>query len=150
MKLGASIFIIGVAAVVGGCRSSVTSVERADPVGSAQVVEDKRVQPDLTLRKKISIVQVNEGVVSGDLAKAQVVLSNRKSHSITVNYAFEWFDRDGLLVNETTVWKPLPLAGKEQKAVTAVAPTPDAVDFVLKIQEPRPFLKRNHLNPFQP
>ena len=137
--------------LMSGCRASVASVERAQPVGSAQVVEDKRIMPDISLRKKIQIIQVNEGVVSGDLTRIQVILANRKSTSRTINYSWEWFDVDGMQVNSSSLgWKALRLIGKEQTAISAIAPNPQAVDFVLKLQEPRPFKMRNKLNPFTP
>ncbi len=108
--------------------------------------------PDMSLRGKIAIIQVNEGIVSGDLTKAQVIIRNRKSSSQTINYAWEWYDINGMVVvsSYASAYKQLRLAGDEQKALSAIAPKPTAVDFVLKLQEPRPFFKRHDLNPFNP
>lgn len=129
--------LIAVVALLEGC-SSVNTVERAQPLASPMMVADKRIQPDGSLRKKISILQVNEGTVSGNLMKAQVVLNNTKSRAVNINYSFEWFDVNGMQVNATsTAWKSLRLLGKESKAVSAVAPKPQAVDFVLKLVEPQ-------------
>jgi len=151
MKTWFGFLLLAVPVLLTGCRASVASVERAQSVGTPQVVQDKRVQPDGSLRRKIAIVQVNEGVVSGDLTQVQVLLANQKSSRVTVNYAWEWYDVNGMLVHSTGAgWKSLPLGGMEQKAVTAVAPTPQAVDFVLKLKEPLPLLKRNDLHPFTP
>ncbi|QBG47990.1 DUF1425 domain-containing protein [Verrucomicrobia bacterium S94] len=133
-----------------GCRSAVNSTERATPNASPSIVEDKRIETDSSLAGKLAIVQVNEGVVSGDMLQIQVVLQNRKSKSMTANYAFEWVDQNGMVLNTSQNWKPLQFAGGERKAVIGVAPTPNAVDFSLKIQEPRPFFKRNNINPFKP
>lgn len=147
------IMILPVALIIllSGCRAATGTVERAQPVGTPQTVEDKRVMPDMSLRGKIAIIQVNEGVVSGDLTKAQVVVRNRKSSSITINYAWDWYDTNGMLVpSHASAYKQLRLAGDEQKALSAIAPKPQAVDFVLKLQEPRPFFKRHDLNPFNP
>ena len=146
MIIPASILIL-----LSGCRAATGTVERAQPIGTPQGVEDKRVMPDMSLRGKIAIIQVNEGVVSGDLTKAQVVIRNRKSSSITINYAWEWYDTNGMLVSSyASAYKQLRLAGDEQKALSTIAPKPQAVDFVLKLQEPRPFFKRHDLNPFNP
>jgi len=137
--------------LLGGCRAATGTVERARPIGTPQTVEDKRVSPDMSLRHKIAIIQVNEGVVSGDLTQAQVIIRNRKSSSQTVNYAWEWYDTNGMVVpSYASSYKQLRLAGDEQKALTTIAPKPSAVDFVLKLQEPRPFFKRHDLNPFNP
>lgn len=151
MKKSLIIIPASILILLSGCRAATGTVERARPIGIPQTVEDKRVMPDMSLRGKIAIIQVNEGVVSGDLAKAQVIVRNRKSSSITINYAWEWYDINGMLVSsQASAYKQLRLAGDEQKALSTIAPKPQAVDFVLKLQEPRPFLKRHDLNPFNP
>lgn len=151
MKKQSGLFLLVIPVILTGCRASVASVERAAPLGMAQIVPDHRVQPDATLRKRIGTVRVNKSTVSGNLIKAQVILINQKSSALTINYAWEWYDVNGMLVNGLSAgWKSLPFAGAEKKAITAVAPSPQAVDFVLKMQEPRPFLKRHDLNPFNP
>lgn len=132
-----------------GCRSAVSSTERAEPLGTPSLIQETRVQPDKTLRGKIGIVQVNEGAASG-MTRVQVVLLNQKTYALDVNYVFEWFDENGMMVNSKAAWKTLSFAGSEKKAISEVAPTPSAVDFIVKLQEPRPFLKRNKLNPFKP
>ena len=151
MKKRLLIIPVSILILLGGCRAATGTVERARPVGTPQTVEDKRVMPDMSLRHKVAIIQVNEGVVSGDLTKAQVIVRNRKSSSITINYAWEWYDINGMLVpSQASAYKQLRLAGDEQKALSTIAPKPQAVDFVLKLQEPRPFFKRHDLNPFNP
>jgi len=151
MKTWPCLLLLMIPVLLSGCRAAVGSVERAQPVGTPRIVEDKRVQPDGSLKRKIAIVQVNEGIVSGDLIRVQVILANQKSSRVTVNYAWEWYDNNGMIINSTGAgWKSLPLGGMEQKAVTAVAPNSQAVDFVLKLKEPLPLLKRNDLNPFNP
>lgn len=151
MKKRFMILPLAILILLSGCRSATGTVERAQPIGTPQGVEDKRVMPDMSLRGKIAIIQVNEGIVSGDLTKAQVIIRNRKSSSITINYAWDWYDTNGMLVpSYASAYKPLRLAGDEQKALSTIAPKPTAVDFVLKLQEPRPFFKRHDLNPFNP
>lgn len=122
----------------GGCATqSVNTVEREDPVGSPNVVDDRRIVTDTSLGRHLSVVRVNEGTASGDLARVQVILRSNRSKPMTINYRFEWYDLDGMLVSTASGgWKPLRLMGKEQKAIGAVAPNPRAVDFVLKLQEP--------------
>ncbi len=151
MKKEILILPVVLALLLGGCRAATGTVERAQPVGIPQTVEDKRVMPDMSLRGKIAIIQVNEGIVSGDLTKAQVIIRNRKSSSQTINYAWEWYDTNGMLVpSYASAYKQLRLAGDEQRALSTIAPKPQAVDFILKLQEPRPFFKRHDLNPFNP
>lgn len=119
-----------------GCSTTVNTVSRADPVGSPSVVQDERIITDRSLGNAVSILQVNEGTVSGNLTKIQVQLANNKSKSLTINYLIEWYDLDGMQVAATaSTWKSLRFMGKEQKAISAIGPNPRAVDFVLKLQE---------------
>lgn len=124
------------AILAAGCSTNVNTVSRADPVGTPNIVQDERIITDRSLGNAVSIRQVNEGTVSGDLAKIQVILASNKSRSLTVNYLFEWYDLDGMQVAAAaSSWKSLRFMGKEEKAVSAIAPNPRAVDFVLKLQE---------------
>lgn len=151
MKKLFMVLLCAVPVAFAGCRSAVGSVERANPIGMPQLVQDKRVMPDVTLRNKLEILGVNQGVASGDLTKVQVRVRNLNKRSLKVDYSWEWFDKNGMMVKSTSQdWKSLSLAGSEQKALSSIGPSPAAVDFVLKFQEPRPFLKRNKLNPFKP
>lgn len=122
---------------IGCATQSVNTVEREDPVGTANVIEDRRIVTDTTLGENLSVVRVNEGTASGDLARVQVLLRSNRNKPMTVNYRFEWYDLDGMLVTTASgSWKSLRLMGKEQKAISSIAPNPRAVDFVLKLQEP--------------
>jgi uncharacterized protein YcfL len=119
-----------------GCTSTVNTVERADPVGTPATINDRRILTDKSLTKAVSVVQVNEGVASGNLARIQVVLRSNKKKAITVNYVFEWSDMNGMLVTTASGgWEPLRLMGMEERAISSIAPSPNAVDFVLKLQE---------------
>jgi len=133
---------IALAALAGlfitGCSTTVNTVERAERVGIPNAIEDRRVVTDESLGGKVSIIQVNEGVVSGNIPKIQVLLRNNKDRRLNVNYVFEWYDMDGMRVTSATEsWQTLRLMGQEEQAVSAVAPSPRAVDFVLKLQEPK-------------
>lgn len=52
------------------------------------------------------------------------------------NYRFEWFDANGVQVNTpTSTYLPRQIEGKESIFISAVAPTPSAKDFRLKLLE---------------
>lgn len=122
--------------LLSGC-ANVNTVSRSNEYATKNVVNDKRVITDTGLGKKITITEVVEGVVSGDLTKVQVRLQNNRSYELSINYAFEWYDLNGMQVDSTASgWKSLRLQGKEEKAVSSIAPNPNAMDFVLKLQEP--------------
>lgn len=116
--------------------TTVNTVERAAPVGTKQMVADKRVITDDTLKRKVSIVGVNESTTSGGFLQVQIEVLNQKNSMQDFNYRFEWFDMNGMLVNTpTSVWIPRQIEGQESLFITAVAPTTTAKDFKVKFME---------------
>ena len=116
--------------------TTVNTVERATPIGTKQVIADKRVITDLTLNKKVSIVGMNEGMTPGGFLQVQIEVLNRKNSMQAFNYRFEWFDTNGMLIDTpTSVWIPRQIEGQETLTITAVAPTTTAKDFRVKFME---------------
>lgn len=121
--------------VITSC-TTVNTVERATPVGTKQMVADKRVITDSSLNKKVSIVGMNEGMTPGGFLQVQIEVLNRKNSMQTFSYRFEWFDMSGMLVDTpTSVWIPRQIEGQETLTITAVAPTTTAKDFRVKFME---------------
>jgi uncharacterized protein YcfL len=120
--------IFGCAALVllTACASTVNTVERAVPIGQRQMVNDKRVITDAGLNRAVRIVGVNEA--PGEFIKVQIELLK------SFNYRFEWFDANGVQVSSPTAsYIPRQIEGKESIFISAVAPTPSAKDFRLKL-----------------
>ncbi|HEY7759684.1 MAG TPA: DUF1425 domain-containing protein [Burkholderiales bacterium] len=67
--------------------------------------------------------------MSGDLLKIDANLNNDASDTRRVAYKFRWIDREGMRAAEEEAWKPILMYEKSNQLVTAVAPTPKAVDF---------------------
>ena len=135
MKLALLTLLAAVGLLV-GCATNVNTVSRSESLANPEMVNDKRVITDSSLGKLLRIVSVNEATVSGNLKKVQVTLENAKNNARTVNYKFEWVNQDGMATGGTgEVWKPLHFAGRETKTISAVATSPQAVDFTLKLVE---------------
>lgn len=133
--LAAASLMAGVV-LLSGCATNVNTVSRSQPQASPNMVSDKRVITDTSLGKAIRIVGVNESVVSGNLKKVQVTVENAKDNARVINYKFEWTNEDGMATGGVTeTWKTLPLAGRETVSISAVATSPKAVDFTLKLLE---------------
>jgi len=120
-----------------GCTTTVNTVERAEPVGQRQMVNDKRILTDASLNRKASIVGVNEAMTPGGLLQVQVELLNLKRSLKRIVYHFEWFDAAGMQVKSPSnvAMMPLSLEGKESVFISGVAPTPNCKDFRLKLIE---------------
>ncbi len=136
MKLLLATSAAALALLGSGCATSVNTVSRAEPQASPSYVADQRVITDASLGRKVAIVSVNEAKVSGDLLKIQVTLENRSSKPQAFTYKFDWVANDGMELSAPTGgWKQIQLEGRETRAVSAIATSPKAVDFRLKIRE---------------
>ena len=136
MKLLVASAALAAALLASGCAHSVNTVSRAQPQATPNYVADQRVITDSTLGRKVAIVQVNDGKVSGNLLKVQVTLENRSSKPQAFTYKFDWIGQDGMeLSGPTGGWKQIQLEGREVRAVSATATSPNAVDFRLKLRE---------------
>jgi uncharacterized protein YcfL len=124
-------------AVSAGCVSDVNMVTRAQPEGSTATIPDKRVAFDESLRDDLRIVGVSETVVSGNLRKVQFTLASARSRTLSIGYRVEWFDRDGMAAATLQGWQYAQLLGHETITLSSVSPSPQAVDFALKLIEGR-------------
>lgn len=129
--------ILGLAltlSLVVGCKTTLNTVERAEPVGQRQLVTDKRIITDASLNRAVRIAGVNE--TPGEFLKVQIELQNTTRSLKSFNYRFEWFDANGMQVNSpTSIYIPRQIEGKESLFIGAIAPTPTAKDFRLKLIE---------------
>lgn len=138
MKLPLLTLIVAVGLLAGCSTSNINTVSRSESQATPEMVGDKRIITDASLGKMIRIVGVNEATVSGNLKKIQVTLENAKNDPRTISYKFEWVDKDGMATGGLgEMWKPLQFGGRETKTVSAVATSPRAVDFTLKLAEAR-------------
>ncbi len=129
--------LAGVAGFSGCSKTTVNTVERAEPVGQRQMVSDKRVLTDAGLNRRARILSVNDGMTPGGLLKVQVEIQNMTRSLQRINYRFEWFDLNGMQVNTpaTAALLQLQIEGKESTFISSLAPTPACRDFRLKLIE---------------
>lgn len=119
---------------VTGCHDTMNSVENAQKEGQRNMVSDSRVVSDTGLNRKVNVGGVNTALTPGGFLKVQVELLNRTGSLQNFNYHFEWFDQNGMQVGgSSTAVIPDEIAGKEDKFISAVAPTQAAKDFRLKL-----------------
>ncbi|RRJ95151.1 DUF1425 domain-containing protein [Opitutaceae bacterium TAV4] len=117
-----------------GCSNSVNTVQRADPQARPDTVTDQRIITDSSLARALAIVSVNQATVSGDLLQVQVTLENRKNDPRTFRYKFDWIAANGMQLDSTGGWRVIHLRGRETSAISAVATSPRAVDFRVKLE----------------
>ena len=121
--------------VLSGC-TTVNTVENAQKEGQRNMVADARAITDSSLNRKVSIVGVNTSMTPGGLLKVQVELQNRTRSLQRFLYHFEWFDANGMQVNNIiSASLPEQIEGKESKFIYSIAPNPSCKDFRVKFIE---------------
>jgi uncharacterized protein YcfL len=116
-----------------GCRTSVNTIENTQKEGQRQMISDSRVITDGSLAKKVSFVGINQSMTPGGLLKVQIELLNRKRSLERFNYQFQWFDVNGMLINNiASPTVPDQIEGGESKFISSVAPTTACKDFRVK------------------
>jgi uncharacterized protein YcfL len=127
-------FAVGLV-VLSGC-TTVNSVENANKEGQRNMVADTRAITDSSLNRKVNIVGVNTSMTPGGLLKVQVELQNRTRSLQRFLYHFEWFDSNGMQVNNVlSASIPEQIEGQEDKFISGIAPTPNCKDFRVKFIE---------------
>jgi len=120
------------AIALAGC-TTVNTVENAQKEGQRNMVADQRVVTDSSLARKVAIIGVNSAMTPGGLLKAQVELENRTRSAQRFLYRFEWFDANGMQVNNIiSALVPEQIEGKESKFIYSIAPNPSCKDFRVK------------------
>ena len=124
------------AIALAGCGTTVNSVENAQKDGQRNMVSDQRVITSPSLNRRVAIVGVNTAMTPGGLLKVQVELENHTRSVQRFLYRFEWFDLNGMQVNNIlSASVPEQIEGKESKFIFGIAPTPACRDFRVKFIE---------------
>lgn len=127
--------ILAVGIIAAGCHNPINSVENAQKSGQRTMIADQRVVNDTGLNKSVSVVGVNTAMTPGGFLKVQVELLNRTKSFHQFSYRFEWFDANGMQINNMSGVVADQIEGGESKFISAVAPTMACKDFRLKLLE---------------
>lgn len=131
------IFGLSLACFIAGCQT-VNSYEPKEQQAVTHRVVDKRVESDLSLVDKAHMVELITAHTPDGFLKVQAKLYNGTNTRAKINYRFEWVDESGMLIDTPlSTWKQVSLAGRENVLIQGMAPTKNAVDFRLKLLEPK-------------
>jgi len=118
------------------CRTAVNTVENADTIGVSNIIEDKRVVTDGTLKRRVDVTAINDRTAANGFKQIQIQLTNRRNTLQTIFYTVEWFDADGMKI--TTAgggWTQQQFMARESLYIVLTAPTINANDFIIKLVE---------------
>ena len=122
--------------LTGGCKTTMNTVENAQPTAKKEMVADKRVITDSSLASKVYVVGVNEAKTPGGLIQIQLEVVNQTSSRQRFTYHVQWFDTAGMQLSSTTAAiLPCVIEGKETRYLSAVAPHPACKDFRVQFLE---------------
>jgi uncharacterized protein YcfL len=128
--------VVLLAGLATGCQT-VNTYEPSQSNADKHVVFDKRVISDESLSAKAQLQQLISAHTADGFMKVQAQIYNGTNKRMRINYRFEWFDAQGMLIDTPmSTWKQLSLAGKETSMIQAIAPTKDTADFKIKLLEP--------------
>ena len=120
-----------------GCKTTVNTVEPAQPAAQREMMPDKRVITDTSLNNRVRVLGINTANTPAGFLRIQMEVQNTTNSRKSCTYRIEWFDEQAMIIHTaTTPSTPLSLQGRETKSITAVAPTPLAKDFRIKFLEP--------------
>jgi uncharacterized protein YcfL len=131
--------VLGLAVVAGGagCKSANTTT-RDKPTYEADSIKSKNVVTDGYARDYAKVLDVRQATVPGDIMKVQVEIRNDNVRPGNMDYKFEWFDGEGMIVDSpSSIWKSFQIMKGQIMSLSAVAPDPRCKDFRLTIQRNR-------------
>jgi uncharacterized protein YcfL len=131
-------FAAVVALLGAGCGSTrVNTVEPAQSSAQRQMVSDKRVLSDQSLNNRVRIVGLNTSTGPEGFLRVQLEVQNLTRRPARFTYRVEWFDENAMLIELPAAnATPRVIESQEILTVGAVAPTPRAKDFRIKLLEP--------------
>jgi uncharacterized protein YcfL len=78
----------------------------------------------------------------GQLSQAQVTVQNLTNDNFSLEYRFEWQDRDGFNIDSLGTWHRFKLAAHGAKSFSSTGKTPEAYKFVFTVRYPGgPFIR---------
>ena len=119
----------------GCCSKPVESVVGTEPKSVPKEVDHTRIKiRDTALSRRIDVLSVVASE-SSELLKVQVNLRNTSRSLTTIQYAFEWFDKDGFNARPDKTWLTKSLRSGEVVSLTGVADNPSSVDFFFNMKK---------------
>ena len=125
-----------------GCASepqyipSVNTVSNANTSAKIKYVVDKRVETDPYLAQLLGLTEIRESSTNDGYKRIQIFLKNFSGNTYGVMYRFNWYDDNGVEVEnpDNELWKRKLIAAGDDVTLTSVAPRKNCGDFKLRIK----------------
>lgn len=124
------------AGALAGCRSSVNTVDPANPKGTPSPEAMNHTITDSSLGDAVVPVFYNKGQTDAGDTIVQLQVQNQTRSVARVNYRVEWLDTNGIsITSPAPITKPLAIEPGAIETIKAIAPNAKAVDARIRFQE---------------
>jgi len=116
-------------------------------IGSEQLAPEQKYSKHLQVHNKKLASQLHISDIrsrkQNDLLHVNLSLTSTYKKSLQLQYQFQWFDRDGFIIEAgKSPWVPLDLHGMQTQTVAGLAPTPNVATFNIYVRKvPEKFFK---------
>lgn len=126
---------LAAAGTFAGCRSSVNTVDPANPKGTPSPEALSHTITDSSLSDAVVPVFYNKGKTPAGFTIVQLQVQNQTRSVARVNYRVEWFGTDGISLTNSPISKALVIESGRTETITVTGPTENAVDARISFQE---------------
>ena len=108
----------------------------ASPLGRTDgVADDARLRIAPNIAGSLRIVDARMAKGASDVYRLQLTFENLRSDATRFFYRVSWIDESGMEIPSTlSSWRADALGPYELRPISAVAPSPAAVDFLVQVQ----------------
>jgi len=123
---------LGVAALIGACRTPVSGIS-VESYPHNRILVNSKIVGGLFNVAEVAATNQN------GLLRAQVSAMNLAQRDLQLEYRFRWTDAAGMEIDSrASTWAPLAVNAKERALMQGIAPAPSATDFILDVRFRRP------------
>lgn len=120
-----------------GCQTTVNTVQPAQPSAQVRELITKKIITDPSLNRRVRVVNAIASTGPTGFLTVQLDVQNVSQAAQRYTYRVEWFDENGILITSPAAGAiPRIIEGGEIQSIVVTAPTQQARDFRIKLQEP--------------
>lgn len=142
MKIPKLFLHAGLLILMAGCasevpyRPSVNTIADANVSANIKQVADARVETDQYLSQLLYLTEIRESQTNDGYRRIQIFLKNLSGSTYTVMYRFNWYDDNGVEVEnpDNEMWVRKIIVAGDDLTLTSVAPQQKCKDFKLRLK----------------
>jgi len=129
--------LVALSGCFAACHSNtVNTVSNAGVNAKITRINDKRVDTDSRLAKKLCLTEIRQSETNDEHMRIQIYLKNLTKSTYTFIYRFNWYDDKGTEVDnpDNDNWTKETILGGDDVTLTSIAPQKNCRDFKLRLK----------------